>query len=97
MPMPTRRLLPLALASAIALAACAGTPSANHKVTTGVPVSTKAGKQPTPSAVPSLGLLLEGKVTIEPGALLDGKLAQPTATGVKIISEDEFRQMIAAV
>jgi hypothetical protein len=38
--------------------------------------------------VPSLGLLLEGKVTVEPGALVAAKLAKATSAGATIIANN---------
>jgi hypothetical protein len=86
-----------ALAVMVAIAACAGVPTASKstkKTSTKTatskvsPAKATSSKQPTPAPSPSLGLLLEGQVAVEPGALLDGKLAQVTSTGVKLISNN---------
>ena len=84
-----------AVAIALVLGACAGAPgtagkpaakaSAKPSVKTPSP-SPKATTVPSP--VPSLGLLLEGRVTVAPAAILDAKLGQVTAQGVKIIANN---------
>jgi hypothetical protein len=78
---------------ALSVAACAGLPvsPASKKSTKGTTVSTKtpaltSGKVPSPS--PSLGLLLEGHVTVDPTQMLAGKVVQRTAAGVKLISDN---------
>lgn len=89
--------LGIALAIALTLVACVGAPGTagrpGVKKSTSVAakkVSPKPGASPSkkPSPVPSLGLLLEGKVTIEPAALVSSHLAQLTAGGAKIIANN---------
>ncbi|MFN3430601.1 MAG: hypothetical protein ACK46X_11680, partial [Candidatus Sericytochromatia bacterium] len=48
---------------------------------------TKA-QSPAPAAVPSLGLLLDGRVAVDPSALLANKLVEKTAAGVKLLSDN---------
>jgi hypothetical protein len=85
------------LALAVSLAACAGTapsaPKPGDRVTvrgaTPAPgASAKAAQSPKPAPVPSLGLLLEGRVTVDPALLLSRKVAQSTAQGIKLISDN---------
>jgi hypothetical protein len=88
------------LALAVSLAACAGmpvsAPKPGDRVTTrGAAPSPKAGQSspragqsPQPSPVPSLGLLLEGRVTVDPALMLTRKVAQNTAQGIRLISDN---------
>jgi hypothetical protein len=86
---------PVGVAIALALAACVAAPTrsapkpAVRPASSARPVAVASptpSKQPSP--LPSLGLLIEGQVTVEPAKLLDGKLAESTATGVKLISDN---------
>jgi hypothetical protein len=95
--MPVSRLSPKvlragAIALVLAIAACTGSPATPRKTTASAstaPTKVATASSPkTPSAVPSLGLLLQGRVTVDPSALLAGKLATTTATGVKLISDN---------
>jgi hypothetical protein len=72
-----------ALALALLLAACAGTPGRAGKPAIASKPGTTASATPKP--LPSLGLLLAGRVTVEPGAIVASKAGQVTERGVSII------------
>ncbi|MNS10808.1 hypothetical protein D3C72_423310 [compost metagenome] len=85
---PTRGL---ALAVTLSLVACVATPTAKDKssVTTRASAgATTKTQSPAPAAVPSLGLLLDGQVAVDPSALLANKLVEKTAAGVKLLSDN---------
>ncbi|MFN3429212.1 MAG: hypothetical protein ACK46X_04580 [Candidatus Sericytochromatia bacterium] len=73
------------LASAVLLAACAGTPGRVPKPTIASKPGATASAKPKPKPIPSLGLLLAGRVTVEPGAIVASKAGQVTERGVSII------------
>jgi hypothetical protein len=79
----------LGLAIAVTLAACASVPTAGKTTVRGkgTPSPTAAGSK-APGALPSLGLLMAGRVTVDPAALLSSKMAKATANGVKLISDN---------
>jgi hypothetical protein len=79
----------LGLAIAVTLAACASVPTAGKTTVRGkgTPAPTAASSK-APGAVPSLGLLMAGRVTVDPAALLSSKLAKATPDGVKLISDN---------
>jgi hypothetical protein len=81
----------LGLAMAVTIAACASVPTTGSKPTvrkvTSSPKTASASAK-APSAVPSLGLLMAGRVTVDASALLSSKMAKATATGVKLISDN---------
>jgi hypothetical protein len=81
----------LALAVTLSLVACVATPTAKDK--TSVTTRASAGgatktQSSAPAAVPSLGLLLDGQVAVDPSALLANKLVEKTAAGVKLLSDN---------
>ncbi|MNS12985.1 hypothetical protein D3C72_445650 [compost metagenome] len=72
-----------ALALALLLAACAGTPGRAGKPTIAAKPGTTASANPKP--IQSLGLLIAGRVTVEPAAIVASKAGQVTERGVSII------------
>jgi hypothetical protein len=81
----------LALAVTMSLVACVATPTANDKTSVTTRASAGAGtktQSPAPAAVPSLGLLLDGQVAVDPATLLANKLVEKTAAGVKLLSDN---------
>lgn len=81
------------MATVLALAACAGGPPSASKPQVRTPnkvsaqsPAAEASKKPTPAPIPSLGLLLEGQVTVDAGLMLNRNLAQATASGVRILA-----------
>jgi hypothetical protein len=79
----------LGLALAVTVAACASVPTAGKTTVRGKgsPAPTSASSK-APTAVPSLGLLMAGRVTVDPAALLSSKMAKATPDGVKLISDN---------
>jgi hypothetical protein len=79
----------LGLAIAVTLAACASVPTAGKTAVRGKGTSSpKAASSKAPAAVPSLSLLMAGRVTVDPAALLSSKMAKATPDGVKLISDN---------
>lgn len=82
----------LALAVTLSLVACVASPAANDKNQVTTRASSGPGvnktQSPAPNAVPSLGLLLDGRVAVDPSALLANKLVEKTAAGVKLLSDN---------
>jgi hypothetical protein len=81
------------LALVVSLAACAGAPvgapkSSVKQATRAQASSPAAGASQKPAPIPSLGLLLEGQVTVDPALMLTRKVAQNTALGIKLISDN---------
>lgn len=81
------------LALAVSLAACVGAPVSSPKssikpATRAQASSPAAGASQKPAPIPSLGLLLEGQVTVDPALMLTRKLVQSTTQGVKVLANN---------